>query len=424
MNKKNIILSLIFVFIGSFVFADTVLTWQQCVDIADANNQTLVSAKQDLQVAQYDYDIALNKYYPSVNFRYGFSRSGNGHTSNNWSTNLSASQTIYDFQSNAEIKSKKASINKTIAQLTKTCADVYCSIKEAFLKMEFAQQNIILLENIYKLRSQSADIVRLQYDGGKESKGNMLRAQAQKQSAYVSFLNAQRELLVAKRSLIQILGKDIPTDFTVEGTLTLLEDNNNYDVDEAVCEIPDVIISSAAIEIAEYRVLSSKGNLYPNLSASASIGLSDETNPFPPLSNKNWSVGVGLNSPILSGGLTTLSNSIKSSKIALEQSKENYEKTKLAAKTELQSALTEIERTRDNIGIYEMLLEAAIQRQKEATVKYRAGTMEFQTWQDIEQEYINNQISHLSALYNYNVALAKRDKILGKQALNANGESK
>ena len=129
---------------------------------------------------------------------------------------------------------------------------------------------------------------------------------------------------------------------------------------------------------------------------------------------------MGLNYPILSGGLTSLSNSIKSSKIALEQSKENYEKTVLASKTELQSILLEIEKTKDNIGIYEMLLEAAIQRQKEATVKYRAGTMEFQTWQDIEQEYINNQISHLSALYNYNVALARRDKILG----NTNGDIK
>ena len=410
---KKFLIIIFNLFFTNCLFADTVLTWLQCIDIANQNNQVLVSAKQDLQIAEYDYNIALNKYYPSANFRYGFSRSGNGHTSNNWSTSLSASQTIYDFQSNSEIKSKKASINKTVAQLTKTSADVYCSIKEAFLKMMFAQQNITLLENIYKLRSQSADIVRLQYEGGKESKGNMLRAKAQKQSAYVNFVNAQRELLVAKRALIQTLGKDIPADFTVEGTLTLVEDNESYDVDEVVSTIPDVVISSAAVVIAEYRVSSSKGNLYPNLSASASIGLSDQTNPIPPLSSKNWSVGVGLNYPILSGGLTSLSNSIKSSKIALEQSKENYAKTVLAAKTEFQTILTEIEKTKDNIGIYEMLLEAAIQRQKEATVKYRAGTMEFQTWQDIEQEYVNSQISHLSALYNYNLALAKRDKILG-----------
>ena len=417
---KNILIIIFSFLFVNCLFAETVLTWQQCIDIANENNQTLVSARQDLQIAEYDYDIILNRYYPSANFRYGFSRSGNGHTSNNWSTSLSASQTIYDFQSNAEIKSKKASINKTVAQLTKTCADVYFSIKEAFLKMKYAQQNITLHENIYKLRSQSADIVRLQYEGGKESKGNMLRAKAQTQSAYVNFLNAQRELLVAKRALVQTLGKDLPIDFTVEGTLISVKDDNNFNVDEIVAEIPDVIVSSAAIEIAEYRVSSSKGNLYPNISASASVGLSDDTNPFPPLSSKNWNIGVGLNYPILSGGLTSLSNSIKSSKIALEQSKENYEKTVLASKTELQSILLEIEKTKDNIGIYEMLLEAAIQRQKEATVKYRAGTMEFQTWQDIEQEYINNQISHLSALYNYNVALARRDKILG----NTNGDIK
>ena len=75
--------------------------------------------------------------------------------------------------------------------------------------------------------------------------------------------------------------------------------------------------------------------------------------------------------------------------------------------------MADIERTKDNIEIYKLFLEAAIQRQKEATIKYRAGTMEFQTWQDIEQEYVNSQMSHLSALHSYNLALAKRDKLLG-----------
>ena len=46
--------------------------------------------------------------------------------------------------------------------------------------------------------------------------------------------------------------------------------------------------------------------------------------------------------------------------------------------------------------------------------------MEFQTWQDIEQEYVNSQMTHLSALHNYNLALAKRDRLLG----NTNGEIK
>jgi outer membrane protein TolC len=70
-------------------------------------------------------------------------------------------------------------------------------------------------------------------------------------------------------------------------------------------------------------------------------------------------------------------------------------------------------KTKDNVTTYQMFLEASVQRQKEANIKYLAGAMEFQTWQDIEQELVNNQISHLSALYNYNIALAKRDKILG-----------
>ena len=46
--------------------------------------------------------------------------------------------------------------------------------------------------------------------------------------------------------------------------------------------------------------------------------------------------------------------------------------------------------------------------------------MEFQTWQDIEQEYVNSQMSHLLALHSYNLAVAKIDKVLGR----TNGEIK
>ena len=412
--KKFLYILLLFCSAGSLhcLFAET-LTWQDCIDIANKTNNTLVMAKQDLKIAEYDYNVILNKYYPSVNFRYGFTRSGNGHTANNWSASLNASQTIYNFQSNAQIHSQKATINKTVAQLTKSSSDVYFSIRQAFLQMCYAQENITLLENIYNMRKQSADIVRLQYEGGKESKGNMLRAQAQKQSAYVNVSNAKRDLAVARRTLAQNLGTELSSVCMVDYKLEEIDDNTKVDVDNAVANCPDVILSSSSVEITRYSIDSTKGNLYPNISASASIGVSDENNPIPPADSKNWSVGVALNYPILSGGITSTLNSVKAANTALEKAQESYKQTILATKTSLEEVLADIERTKDNIEIYGMFLEAATQRQKEATIKYRAGTMEFQTWQDIEQEYVNNQMSHLSALYNYNLALAKRDKLLG-----------
>ena len=412
--RKVLYVLLAFCFVGSVngLFAET-LTWQDCIDMANKTNSALVMAKQDLKIAEYDYNVILNKYYPSVNFRYGFTRSGNGHTGNNWSASLNASQTIYNFQSNAQIHSQKATINRTVAQLTKSSADVYFSIRQAFLQMCYAQENITLLENIYNMRKQSADIVRLQYEGGKESKGNMLRAQAQKQSAYVNVSNAKRDLAVARRALAQNLGTELSSVCLVDYKLEEVDDNTKIDVDNAVANCPDVILSSSSVEITRYSIDSTKGNLYPNISASASIGVSDENNPIPPADSKNWSVGVALNYPILSGGITSTLNSVKAANTALEKAQESYKQTILTTKTSLEEVLADIERTKDNIEIYRMFLEAATQRQKEATIKYRAGTMEFQTWQDIEQEYVNNQMSHLSALYNYNLALAKRDKLLG-----------
>ncbi|MDD2523860.1 MAG: TolC family protein [Endomicrobiia bacterium] len=419
---RKIYLLITLMFFTNLLFAqDTkILTWQQCIDMANKYNQDLIVAKNNLAIAEYDYYISWNNYYPSADLKYGFNRKGSDVTEDNWDLSLNASQTLYNFKDISELKSKKAGIDKTVAQLTQSCAEVYYSIKDAFLQMCYAQENITLLENIYTLRTQSSDIVRLQYEGGKESKGNMLRAQAQKHSAYTDVLNAKRDLNLARRTLAQVLGVDINQDFTVNGELTLIEDKTEFDIDSKALEVPDVIISASNVKIAEYKVSYSKGDLYPNLSASASVGLSDAQGPIPPSDSKSWSLGVSLNYPLFSGGITSVKNTINSSKAALEQSQQEYKKTILTTKTSLQDVQMTIERTKDNVTTYQMFLEASIQRQKEANIKYLAGTMEFQTWQDIEQELVNNQISHLSALHNYNIALAKRDKMLG----NTNGEIK
>ena len=200
----------------------------------------------------------------------------------------------------------------------------------------------------------------------------MLRAQAQKQSAYVNVSNAKRDLAVARRTLAQTLGTELSPVCTVDYKLEEVEDNEKVDVDNAVANCPDVILSSSTLEITKCSIDSSKGNLYPNISASASIGVSDENNPIPPADSKNWSVGVALNYPILSGGITSTINTIKAANVSLEKAQESYKQTILSTKTSLEEILADIERTKDNIEIYKMFLEAAIQRQKEATIKYRA----------------------------------------------------
>ena len=324
---KNIYILFVLFFFVTAAGAQEIkkFTWVQCVEIANKYNQNLINAKKNLSIAEYNYYISRNGYYPSVNFKYGFSRKGNGINENSWDANLNASQTIYDFKTNADLGGKKAVIEQTVAQLTKSYAEVYYSIKEAFLKMCYAQENVNLLKNIYNLRLQSSEMVRLQYEGGKESKGNMLKAQAQKYSAHTDFLNAERDLLLARRSLCEAMGTDSVSEFNVDGSLSVSEQTSAVNIDLQALMVPDVIISSADVKISEYKVDYAKGSLYPNLSASASIGVSDENNPIPPSDSKAWTLGVALNYPLFSGGLTNVRNSVLASKEELSQKITEYE---------------------------------------------------------------------------------------------------
>lgn len=385
-----------------------VLTWEDCINTARKNNSDLIIAKQSLQISEYSYNNSWNNYYPSLSLGYGYSRSAPGNDS--WDLSLSASQTIFNWKSISDIKAKKATVTKSIAELISASASARYAIRQAFLKMQYAQESLNMYKSIYEMRAKSADIVRLQYEGGKESKGNMMRSQAQKHSAYMDVVNSSRELESARRTLSLSMGIEM-TNFLVAGTLEAGQPPAVINVDAASLGVPQVVINQASVDIAKEQLSSSWGDVLPSLSASASLGWKDNEGPFP--DNRSWSYGLRLSYPLFGNGLTSVKNNISSARVTLAQNRERLRKALLSAKTDLQNVQAKVERTYDNVETYQMFLDAAVQRQQEANIKYLAGTMEFQTWQDIEQELVNSQLSHLSALSNYNTALAERDNLLG-----------
>jgi len=393
--------------------ADT-LTWQQCVGIAQKNNQQYKIAQANFETAKSSYNLALNKYSPSANLQYGYQRSNYDNLTDknlDWSGSVNVSQNLFNWEAISSIRIQKENLNLAQAQLRQASAAVRYSLRTAYLAMLYAQENIDLYKNIYDIRKKSADMIRLQYEGGNESKGNTMRADALAFAANNNIKNAEGNLVAARQNLVVVLGREQSNDFMIKDELNVI-DAKTIDINSAVETAPQIIISGANLRTAELQVSSSKTGILPSLTASGSVGLQGD-NPALADGQNFWDIGVLLSYPVFSGGITAAKENIDIAKSALTQSQQTLAQQYLAVKAQLQSVLSAIDADLNTIESNKLLLASAEQMDKEANIEYLSGLMDFQIWQSVEQDLVNYKSAYLSSIYNANTDEASRDNILG-----------
>ncbi|MDD4004732.1 MAG: TolC family protein [Elusimicrobiaceae bacterium] len=411
-NIKILTAILILPWLGAAAGAEIVtdaLTWTDCVEAALRGNPSLYVSKYGKEADEYAYRAALNGYLPQLSLGYSGTRSGEPGSSN-WRLGLSASETLFSAQTGSSIRIKRATVKKDEVALLGASASARYQLRAAFVNLIYAQENIDVLTGIHKLRASNAEMIRMRYEGGRESKGNMMRSSAQAEKSRLDIVNAARNLVSARRELMSAMGMDEYREFTASGALADLPAETGIDVNAAALANPDVKVNALALEIAKEQVTSAASALFPTLSASQSVNWSgDSMEP----KDRSWSAGVALNLPIFSNGITYVYNNVKSARSQVKQSEETYRKTLLSVRTDLQLAQATLEQAHDNMTSSKLFLAAAEQRHKEATVQYLNGALSFDIWEGVEQELVSAQQDYLSALKSVNIAKAALEKLLG-----------
>lgn len=390
------------------VLSDT-LGWNDCVDTALRANPSLFIAKYGKEASEYDYRTAINGYLPQLGLSYSGNRSGEPGNSS-WGLSLSASETLFSAKTNSTLRLRKTTVNKAEVSVLAASAQAQQELKTAFVNMIYAQENIRVLEGIHKLRASNADMIRMRYEGGRESKGNMMRSAAQAERSRLDIEAAKRSLLTARRNLAEVMGLDSFGAFTVTGTLADLLPAGELDINSSAQANPNVRLSALSLEIAKEQVSNAASDIYPTLSASQSLGWSGD-NPTPEY--RNWSLGLRLSLPIFSNGVSYVYNNTRSARSQLKQSEETYRQTLLSIKSDLQTAHARFANAHDSVASSKLFLSAADQRHKEATVQYFNGTLNFDIWEGIEQELVNAEKDHLSALKEINLSKTALEGLLG-----------
>jgi outer membrane protein TolC len=380
------------------LYADESLSWQECFDRTVHNNIDLAVARLKLKEAEAALKSQRSVYYPDVSAKAGRSVSGSKTGSDNWvdseslSASLNATYTIFDgFGNRARVTQTEAELYAEKANFDQTRSNVEYDLRKAFSDQIYAQKLLELTQNIAERRTDSARLVEMRYEGGREHKGSLLLKQAQLAEARYGVGEAQRSLDLARRKLASLMKQTTYSDFAVAGELRTNEPPAGVSLDELARRTPSYHSAEADLKAAEQGFLITRSERFPKVTASASLTGSGEKD----IKNESWQTGIAVSLPIFTGG--RLSQDIIVAGLKREQSRLNAEKTMLDLMNSLQTALNTYRNAYAAMSVQDAQLLAAETRADVARAQYQQGLISFQDWDTIENSLITAQRSWLSS---------------------------
>lgn len=378
------------------LYATDSLTWQVCAERTAANNIELAVAKLKLKEAEAALKSQQSVYYPEITARASRTTGeretdGTRSQTDSLSASLNASYTLFDgFGNRARVTRTEAELYAEQANFDQTRSNVEYDLRTAFAEQLYTQELLELLKNIVARRSDNVRLVDLRYEGGRENKGSLLLKQAQLTEATFDVEVAERALILARRRLALLMRQATLADFSVAGVLDSNAPPKTILLDEFARLTPAYRSAEANMKAAEQGFAVTRSQRFPQISASASLAGSGETD----VDTQSWQAGLAVSLPLFTGG--QLSQDILIAGLQREQAVLNAENTMLDVMNSLQAALNTYRNRYASLQVQEAQLQAAELRAEVARAQYEQGLITFQDWDTIENALIASQKNRLT----------------------------
>ncbi|MFA7368932.1 MAG: TolC family protein, partial [Kiritimatiellales bacterium] len=376
--------------LAGLLYADDSLTWQDCFGRTVENNIDLAVGRLKLKEAEAALKSQQSVYYPDLSAKAGrgvggLKKDGSGGWNNteDLSGSLNASYTIFaGFGNRARVTRTEAELYAEKANYDQTRSNVEYALRKAFSDQLYAQKLLDLVKGIAERRADSARLVEMRYEGGREHKGSLLLKQAQLTEALYNVGEAERALELARRRLAGLMKQTAYTNFTVAGELRTNQPPADILLDELARQTPTYHSAEANIKAAEQGFIITRSERFPLVVAKANLNGSGEND----IRTKSWNTGIEVSLPIFTGG--KLSQDIIIAGLKREQSKLDAENTMLDLLNNLQAAINTYRNRYAAMSVQNAQLEAADVRATVARAQYQQGLISFQDWDTIENALV------------------------------------
>ncbi len=408
------------------------LSVADALNVALAQNATLLKAKNDLQAAHglvvqtravalpqvvasgkyQDEELTLLQTIPGTTI---------SSPHQNWNTGVQIVQNIYTGgKLIAAIKAAKVTDQQALAQYQTAVADTLLTVRLAYYDVLLAAQQITVNEASVKLLDKEREDQQRRYDAGTVPHFNVLRAEVSVANEKPKLISARNQYRIAKNNLANLLGYDLPRDIWENLPLNLTDtfDTAPWDV-----VLPDAIQQALAcrteltalrkqVELQKLNIVNARSGYQPTVQAFA--GYNWVNSQFKDNSSDyfdGWTIGAQMNWNIFDGLLTH-------GKVIQAKAQAAHAQTDLADQSRqielaVRMAYSDFIEAREILESQSKVQEQADEALREANARADAGTGTQLDVLDAETSLTQARTTQITAQHDYVAARARLERAIG-----------
>ena len=335
-------------------------TLQECIEIALENNRNIKQQELNKEQKEIAYSQARTDLLPNLNASAGqnfvFGRSigydnvYQNTNSSQTSFNIGSNITLFDgLRMKYNIDARKAEMFISEADLQKIQDDIVMSVSTAFMQVLMNKELLQISNEQIELTQTNLQRLNELVNSGKVARGELYEIEAQQAKEEFNQIQAENNLKLSLLDLAQIMEIEnfenfdvvVPNDILVDEDI-LLSPNTIYEA--ALIVRPEIRGAQYRVESSQKEIMIAKSAYYPSLSFGASMGSGyynmngrDNASFGTQLkNNRSTSLGFSLSIPIFNK--FQVRNRVKSAQLALENSRIEVDKTKIALRKKIEHA--------------------------------------------------------------------------------------
>lgn len=340
---------------------------------------------------------------------------------NSWSVGFSASMPIIAPQLWASLKLNDMQILASVESARSSRLAMIKEVKDAYYALLLAGDSYRVVEENYDMALLTADIYRRRFEIGTASQYDTLRTSVAARNIEPQLTQAEIALRQARLKLAMLMAID--TAPVIEATTRLADyPASMYEdvmaIDTSIADNPQLRLADIQRDQARQALKVSKLAFVPTLAIAANYNWTSMNNGSLFATGNRWSpyssVGLSLSVPLFQGGSRW--NTVKQNSIQARQL--DWQRDDLARSIRMQVDLAV-----DNIQLNVKQIASSEESVRQAEEAYRIicasfdlGTASYLDRRDSELSLTQSRLAYLQAIYNYLVARAALENLLGTAA--------
>ena len=345
---------------------------------------------------------------------------------NTWSAGISASMPLVNAQLWKSLEISDQDVELSVEKARSSRLDMVTQVKQAYFACLLARDAFEVYKSVYENAVENLDLTQKKYNAQKASELDLTRAKTTVANAVPNVYDAENSVMLSLWQLKAVMGISLDENIDVAGELDDYGKHMFYDIhsNDDLDLSDNTTMRQLAIQaeqLANTVKLQKYANI-PTLSLAFAYSINAMTNDFK-FSEYKWSpysyLGLSLNIPIFAGG--SRHNAIRQAKVQAQELDIQRANTERQLKISIRQYLNSMETAMKSYGAAQSAVGTAEKAYNIAQKSYNVGRSTLTDLNDAQLAYTQSRLSVSQAVYNFVVAKANLEGVLGADFIDEAG---